>query len=294
MFIIAGYHVLRQWVLHPSYCIWYDMEDDVAVIVCGGAAKNAFGIINSEDRNPWDLYDISEKEFGHHFDVLSNSFSTIPIDDNEKIMEALDDKRICLTFTILGGELGTDVVKDVIRCAREKGCKVVSVFGIPMDFEKERRERAFSNLHSVVALSDCTLVADMQKSFEVNLEYNKDKQWTTFLRNSDSIMRNSIKAIVDFMQGPFFSVFVENLYSFVPSYDVLPVNAVMRSWDQMMFDNGRATDRSVIMLGSNVKSAEIEDIRSRVAMMCGTLPEIVIREDSDDSKVMIFRAVRSF
>ena len=50
----------------------------------------------------------------------------------------------------------------------------------------------------------------------------------------------------------------------------------------------------MIMLGSNVKSAEIEDIRSRVAMMCGTLPEIVIREDSDDSKVMIFRAVRSF
>jgi len=97
--------VLRQWVLHPSYCIWYDMEDDVAVIVCGGAAKNAFGIINSDEKNPWDLYDISEKEFGHHFDVLSNSFSTIPIDDSGKIEEALEDKRICLTFTILGGEL---------------------------------------------------------------------------------------------------------------------------------------------------------------------------------------------
>ena len=97
------------------------MEDDVAVIVCGGAAKNAFGIINSDDKNPWDLYNVAKEEFGHHFDVLSNVFSTIPIDDHEKIAEALEDKRICLTFTILGGELGTDVVKEVIKCAREKG-----------------------------------------------------------------------------------------------------------------------------------------------------------------------------
>ena len=269
------------------------MEEDVAVIVCGGAAKNAFGIINSEGTNPWELYEVAQEEFGHRFHVLSNSFSTVPIDDFDKIEEALEDKRVCLTFTLLGGELGTDIVKDVIRCAREKGCKVVSVFGIPMDFEKERRERAFSNLHEMVALSDCTLVADMQRSFDVNLEYNKERDWTVFLKSSDSMIRNSIKAIVDFMQGPFFSVFGENLYAFVPSYDVLPINAVMKSWDRMMFDNGRATDKSVIMLGSNVKTSEIDEIRGRVAMLCGTLPEIVIREDSDDSKVITFRSVRS-
>ena len=76
--------------------------------------------------------------------------------------------------------------------------------------------------------------------------------------------------------------------------DVLPVNAVTRSWDHLMFDIERATDRSVIMLGSNVRSSEIEDIKNSVAMLCGTIPEIVIRSDSDDSKVIIFRAVRSF
>ena len=75
---------------------------------------------------------------------------------------------------------------------------------------------------------------------------------------------------------------------------MLPINAVMKSWDRMMFDNGRATDKSVIMLGSNVKTSEIDEIRGRVAMLCGTLPEIVIREDSDDSKVITFRSVRSF
>lgn len=270
------------------------MEEDVAVIVCGGAAKNAFDIIDSKDRNPWNQYEEAKDDFGHHFDVLSDKFSTIPKNDPKEIEYALEDKRIVVPFLILGGEVGTGIIRDVIRCARNKGCKVVSVFGIPMGFEAERRERALKNLSDVVALSDCSLVVDMQKIMDVNLEINKEKLWTIFLKMSDRMIRNSIRSIVEFMQGPFFSVFTERMYAFVPSTDVLPVNAVMRSWDNVMFDSDRTTDRSVIMLGSNVKSSEIEEIKDRVAMLCGTVPEIVIREDSDDSKVIIFRAVRSF
>lgn len=270
------------------------MEEDVAVIVCGGAAKNAFDIIDSKDRNPWEQYEEAQNEFGHHFDVLSDKFSTIPKDDLKEIEYALDGKRIVVPFLILGGAVGTGIIRDVIRCARNRNCKVVSVFGIPMGFEAERRERAFKNLSEVVALSDCSLVVDMQKLMDVNLELNKEKLWTVFLKMSDRMIRSSIRSIVEFMQGPFFSVFTDRMYAFVPSTDVLPVNAVTRSWDHLMFDIERATDRSVIMLGSNVRSSEVEDIKNSVAMLCGTIPEIVIRSDSDDSKVIIFRAVRSF
>ena len=270
------------------------MEEDVAVIVCGGAAKNAFDIIDSKEKNPWNQYEEAKRDFGHHFDVISGRFSTIPKDDPEGIEFALDGKRIVITFLVLGGAVGTGIIRDVIRCARNKGCNVVSVFGIPMGFEAERRERAFKNLSDVVALSDCSLVVDMQKLMEINLEQDGGKLWTTFLKMSNRMIRNSIRSIVESTQGPFFTVFTERMYAFVPSTDILPVNAVMRSWDNMMFDNGRATDRSVIMLGSNIKSSEIEEIRNRVAMICGTLPEIVIREDTDDSKVIVFRAVRSF
>ena len=270
------------------------MEDeDVAVIVCGGAAKNAFGIIKSEDGNQWELYNSALEEFGHRFDVLSNVFSTIPLNDDEKILEVMEDKRIVVPFTILGGDLGTDIMKDVIRCAREKGCKVVSVLGIAMDFENDRRERGLRKLPEIVALSDCSLVVDMQRIFDVNLEMG-DRQWTRFLKMSDHLIRNSIKAIVDYMQGPFFSTFNDSMYAFVPTTDVLPVEAVMKSWDNMMYENGRETDKSIIMLASNVKSSEIDEISGRVARKCGRVPEIVIREDSDDSKVIVFRSVRSF
>ena len=270
------------------------MEEDVAVIVCGGAAKNAFGIIDSKDRDTRELYEEAEKDFGHHFDVISDKFSTIPKDDPEEMERALEGKRIVVPFLILGGEVGTGIIRDVIRCARSKDCKVVSVFGIPMGFEAERRERAFRNLTDVVALSDCSLVADMQKLMDVNLELNKERLWTTFLSMSDGMIRSSIASIVEFMQGPFFSVFTESMYAFVPSTDVIPLNAVIKSWDHLMFDTGRATDTSVIMLGSTVRSSEIKEIEDRVAMLCGTVPQIVIRSDPYDSKVIIFRAVRSF
>jgi hypothetical protein len=162
-----------------------------------------------------------------------------------------------------------------------------------MDFENDRRERGLRKLPEIVALSDCSLVVDMQRIFDVNLEMG-DRQWTRFLKMSDHLIRNSIKAIVDYMQGPFFSTFNDSMYAFVPTTDVLPVEAVMKSWDNMMFENGRETDKSIIMLASNVKSSEIDEISGRVARKCGRVPEIVIREDSDDSKVIVFRSVRSF
>ncbi len=270
------------------------MEEDVLIIACGGAAKNALGLNAKEGEDQWEAYRRAVEDFGHSFKVQSNSFSTTPLGDREKLKEDMRGIRIVVPFVILGGDLGTDTVKDVIEDAREMGCKVVSVFGIPMEFESDRRQRALETLPEVTVISDCSLVLDMEKSFIVNKEYNQDKIWTSFLKMSDNMMKASMKSIIEYMQGPFFSVYKERMYAFVPSTDVLPVNAVMKAWDNLLFDKGKAMDSAVIMVGSNIRSSEIEDIKNGVAMRFGTIPEVVVRSDSDDSKVIVFRAVEPF
>jgi len=270
-----------------------DMEEDVVVIACGGAARNVFGI-NSKTENLWDLYHRSLEDFGHPFHVVSKFFNTLPFDNPDYVASILDGRRIVIPFSILGGELGTDVIKQTIEYARKSGCKVVSVLGIPMGFEPDRRERAFIALPEVAALSDCTLVLDLAKLMNTNMEIGKNRSWTVFLRMSDNIMTMSIKSIVEFMQGPFFTVFTEHMYSYVPASDVVPLNAVKNSWDTVMFDNFPLMNGSVIMVAANVRTSEIEDIQNEVVSKSGIMPEVVKREDSEDSKVLIFRAVRSF
>jgi hypothetical protein len=269
-------------------------DEDVLVVACGGAAKNALKIINSEDDDPWQMHQAAMEEFGHRFEVLSSRFSTVPMDDPEKIRQCMEGKRVVVPFSILGGDVGTDIIKEVIRCARDIGCKVVSVFGIPMGWEPDRRERAFRALPEVASLSDCCLVVDMQKLMDVNLEFDTNRFWKAFLKMSDNLIRSSIWSIVEYMQGPFFTVFTERMYAFVVSTDVLPVNAVLRSWGHLMFDNNPALDSLVIMVGANITTPEIEEIRNRMVIESGIMPEVIRRNDPDDSKVMIFRAVRSF
>lgn len=268
-----------------------DEGEDVIVVACGGAARNAFGI-NSKNRNYWELYRESLEEFAHPFHVVSEFFFTLPVDNLDTIRYEFRDKRIVVPFSILGGEHGIEAIKTVIACAREMGCKVVSVFGIPMGFEFDRRDRAFAALPEVASLSDCTMVLDMAMMVETNMEFAVDRHWTAFLKMSDLIMKNAIKWVIEFMQGPFFTVFTERLYLFVPASDVIPLNAVKKAWKKITA-NDSLSESSVILVASSVKSSEIEDICNEVVMESGIMPEVIRRDDSNDSKVLIFRAARS-
>lgn len=255
---------------------------DVVVIACGGAAVNAS--------------EYSAEEQGIRLEKISKNRSTIPMGDADALRRGIEGNRIVIPFCILGGDLGIDLVKDVIRCARDTGSKVVSVFGIPMEFEKDRRERALRSLPEMVSLSDCSLVIDMQKTFDLNLGYNKgQRDWVQFLRMSDHMMMFSLTSICNYLEtGPFFTVFEKNLYAFISHSDVLPANAVSSAWDSVLFDENPPLDSSVIMVGSRISSSEVEEIRNRVVMDHGVMPDVIKRSDPDDSKVIIFRAIRPF
>ncbi|AMK13098.1 cell division GTPase [methanogenic archaeon mixed culture ISO4-G1] len=253
---------------------------DVLVIACGGGANNALKKEAEEGAFP--------------IERVTRDGSTIPIDDRLALSELFNSYRVIMPFSILGGAVGSDAIGDIISCAKEAGCRVVSVFGIPMALEPERRRKALEMLPSLSSQSDCTMVLDMQKSMELNMEYDENKLWENYIRMSDRMLAGTIGALIESTEGPFFTVFSEGLYSFVPFYDVLPVNAVLKSWDRMLFDSGHAGDGAVVMVGSNIKTPEIEDIKNQIVTRYGVMPEVLIRSDPDDSKVVVFRAMEPF
>lgn len=265
---------------------------DVLIIMCGGAAGNAI-LGPAADENFDESVKAARKKFGEDLDIVMKGDSTLDIEDQKALEEHLSQYRIVTTYCVLGGEFGTDLVQGIIKTSRSAGCKVVSIFGIPMEMEADRRKRALKALPESVALTDCSLVIDMQRSQELNLEFG-DRDWKNFLRLSDTMVVSSVVSVRDCLQGPFFSTFKSKLYAFVSHSDVMPVKAVMKAWDNILFDDSRALDDSVIMVGRNIKSSEIEDIRNQVVMTYGSMPEVVARSDSDDSKVIVFRAVKSF
>ena len=104
----------------------------------------------------------------------------------------------------------------------------------------------------------------------------------------------SIESIIETMDGPFFTMFKERMYAFSSATDVLPVNAVRKAWDTMLFDNNTEKQSCIILVSSRTTSAEMESIGDQMVRDHGIMPEVLRRSDNEDSKVMVFKAVRSF
>jgi cell division GTPase FtsZ len=226
--------------------------------------------------------------------VLSKTDGTIALDDTEAIRKSMRNYRVVIPFLIMGGEVGTAIIRSVISSAREEECKVVSVLGIPFEMEQDRRKRALDNLSDVVALSDCSLVFDMQIALKNSMEVYKDRNFDFFLKIIDRMIMMSIDSVISCLEGPFFSVFKEKLYSFSSTNDVLPRNAAQTAMRTLLFDDSTFKDSCILTVSSHLSTAEIDDLRDFIAREFGILPDIIRRTDSDDTKIMVFKAVGSF
>lgn len=252
---------------------------DVVIVVCGGAAHNIADGFDDLKNTPQVM--------------LSNKEATVDWEDPEAIKKAIHNYRIVIPFCVLGGELGTEVVRTVIRCARECDCKVVSVMGMPMEIEKERRARAVAHLPDITSISDVSLVFDLTRAMNV-FDDIRDRRWFDFLTMTNRLVMKSVKSIRDLMEGPFFTTFSERVYAFSSSNDVLPTKAVEKAWNMMLFDNDTEKNSCVVLVSSRTSTAEMEAIQNKMVMDHGIMPDVIRRLDDDDSKVIVFKAISSF
>ena len=269
--------------------------DDVVLVVCGGGAssviENAEGkmdiptfFINSSARSSIQMVpDDVEGCFGDQYLA-----STIAFENIDRIREIFTGKRVAMVFSVLGGGTGTGMMPVVMGCARECGCKVVSISGIPMMFEVTRREKAMEALPEIIAMSDRSFILDVET---LNILYPSIK-FRNVLEVYSRTVAFALQNMYRTMEGPFFSMFSQRVYTFAYASDIEPVIAVSKAMENPMVETDPSAGKLILYVSSSFGTAEKESMTDAIVSMSGILPEIVKREDREDTKVMLFLSVK--
>lgn len=269
--------------------------DDVVLVVCGGGAssviENAEGkmdiptfFINSSARSSIQMVpDDVEGCFGDQYLA-----STIAFENIDRIREIFTGKRVAMVFSVLGGGTGTGMMPVVMGCARECGCKVVSISGIPMMFEVTRREKAMEALPEIIAMSDRSFILDVET---LNILYPSIK-FRNVLDVYSRTVAFALQNMYRTMEGPFFSMFSQRVYTFAYASDIEPVIAVSKAMENPMVETDPSAGKLILYVSSSFGTAEKESMTDAIVSMSGILPEIVKREDREDTKVLLFLSVK--
>ena len=118
----------------------------------------------------------------------------------------------------------------------------------------------------------------------------------------------AVDNLAHMMEGPFFSTFPKKIYTFAYTNDLDPSKAVTRAMDSTMFETspdfgkmivlvssgfGTAQTESIYytLVSSGFGTAQTESIYYTIVSMTGIVPDIVKRDDREDTKVLVFLPV---
>ena len=269
---------------------------DVILFACGGAARHILSSTRESPGVPVVFLDshsgssipMADAEIGAHMDQYDAY--TLAYDNREEICASMRGMRVVIAFAVLGGGSGTGMLPVVARCAHEEGCAVVTVAGLPMQFESERRRTATQALPEILEASDRMIIMDIET---INRLFPDIKAHHVMNRIASSITF-SARSMASLMEGPFFSTFTQRIYTVAYTTDISPSSAEGRAVEASMFPVDPSYGKSVVMVSSGFGTAQIESIFSTVVSMTGIIPDIVKREDGDDTKVLTFLPVHGF
>ena len=267
---------------------------DVTLFVCGGGARAVLSDATEAPDIPTVFMNTNRSStismvpedmpgaFGDQFLAYS-----LALDNSDAIRDRLQGVRVAIIFSILGGGSGIGIPLGVSEIAHEMGCKVVSVVGIPMGFERERREKAMGVLPQVLDYSDRVFILDMES---INRIY-PDVKFVHILRMASRSIVFAVNNLAHAMEGPFFSTFSKKIYTFAYTNDLDPSKAVTRAMDSTMFETSPDFGKMIVLVSSGFGTAQVESIFYTIVNMTGIVPDIVKRDDREDTKVLVFLPV---
>ena len=164
----------------------------------------------------------------------------------------------------------------------------MTVAGLP--FEASRRDKGLRMMNEVLEMSDRMFVVDMAAYSRIYPDLVVHRVMNLIASSISFSVRN----LAHLMEGPFFSTFYKKVYTVAYTTDMSPSNAVARAADASAFEVDPAYGKSIIMVSSGFGTAQIESIYNTVVSMTGIIPDIVKREDADDTRVLTFIPVQGF
>ena len=256
--------------------------DDALLFACGGAACRNIASTGF-DRIP--AFRINPREAAAGNPEFQSPLSR---GDEDAIAAAVAGARVVFVYAMLGGESGTGMMARVIECARRSGCRTVALAGIPWRPEVDRRLKALQALDGIASSADRTFLMDVDTVAVINGDSRPDSFFRVLTRTSYMAM-DSLTSIVD---GPFFSTFPEKAYTFSYVNDMDPASAVERALGATAFPTDPAYGKLIVTVSSGFGTAQIEQIFHTVVSNTGIIPDIVKRDDREDTKVLVFLPVR--
>lgn len=237
---------------------------DVVLVVCGSSATSIMSPV------------------AESFDI-----PVVYAEPDSDITESIRGYRVVAVFSILGGMSGTGTVPSVLQCARSLGSRTISILGLPMAFESNRRDRALEALDSLSELSDRVFMMDE----DMLLNLYPDIKVRRLFPMVANTMTFTIRTLMDMVRGPFFSTFYEKAYTFAYVTDMDPVGAVGRAMESSMFETDPELGKTIVAVSSTFGQAEVDAANAIIARMTGIVPDIVKRRDSEDARVLVFLSV---
>lgn len=255
--------------------------DDAVLFVCGGGANHI----------------ISDTHVDGIPVAVVNPNAAAPDDpmamgDPDAISERLDGVRVAFVFAMLGGRSGTDMLTRVSGIARSRGCRVVAIAGLPMAFERDRRERAMDALHGIRGTVDRMLLMDVDTVLSMRMDANSETKFHAFFRASAAAFGFALRNLAHMVDGPFFSTFPEDAYTFAYVNDDDPARAVERALGATVFPTDPAYGKAIVTVSAGFGTAQLEQAFHSVVSNTGISPDIVKRDDMEDTKVLVFLPVR--
>lgn len=268
---------------------------DVILFVCGGAARHIISRVSESPGVPMVLLD-------------SNGDSTIPlrgedvpdiyldeyesyalaVENRDEIRARLRGMRVALIFSVLGGWSSSGILPVIAECARLEGCSVVSIAGLP--FEPTRRDKGLAMMNEVLGLSDRMFVIDVAAYSKIYPDY-KVHRTLNLVATAVSFSVKNLSAVMD---GPFFSTFSKKLYTLAYTTGLSPSEAVSRAEDASAFDVDPTYGKSVVMVSSRFGTAEREATFDAIVGLTGIVPDIVTRDDAEDTRIITFLPVQGY
>lgn len=268
--------------------------EDVILITCGGAAARI--IKESEEFSDTDVLCLdlpdripdaptTEAVLSHpdHYGVYS-----MILDRGDEITARLSGKRIVMLFAVLGGSAGTGMLPAIAELARDAGCSVVTVVGLPL--EEARRRIAMDALDDVMSSSDRLMMFDIVSMSRIFPDFKIHR----IMNYLTMVASFSIRNLLRMTEGPFFSTFSQKIYTMAYTSDIQPSDAVAKATEVSMFKVDPSFGKSVVLVSSGFGTAQIESIFATVVSMTGIVPDIVKRDDLEDTKVLTFLPVQGF
>ena len=265
---------------------------DVILFVCGGAARHIISRVSESPGVPMVLLDSNGDSSiplrGEDVpDIYLDEYESyaLAVENRDEIRARLRGMRVALIFSVLGGWSSSGILPVIAECARLEGCSVVSIAGLP--FEPTRRDKGLAMMNEVLGLSDRMFVIDVAAYSKIYPDYKVHRT----LNLVATAVSFSVKNLSAVMEGPFFSTFPKKIYTFAYTNDLDPSKAVTRAMDSTMFETSPDFGKMIVLVSSGFGTAQVESIFYTIVNMTGIVPDIVKRDDREDTKVLVFLPV---